>query len=733
MKRTSLYRMTALLLALTMCLSAALAEGSMTEALLSGMAEDAVRYVKLGDVDLNIYQNARAVEAYKAMPSSFDLRDYGYVPPVRSQGNWGTCWGFASIAASEISILSKLNMTCEEFEKAYGKEMNLSEKHLAWFGTSHLPLLQEGEEYIYPTLEEQAGEGIWQRDEATEGQVAHYNNGGFMTYSSGVFAAGMGPNFEAAFPYQASDGTSSTAADWSLDDMTRFNLAFELEHSAILPTPAQRDENGNYVYSSLGTAAIKDELLNGRAVTIAYHADQAIDPDARRQLICDRIKQMGFGDEDAIFLTQVNMGEVARDALTEEQMRLIIRLNLVIQGASLEEITEEDVDAYLAARAAAKEQAAAEDEDAEAVEDPSGTADADALERARQAAAELGLDYDQYLADMQRIIDASEGCYINTDNYAQYTDDQDATADHAVTIIGWDDSFAASNFLEGHQPPADGAWIVRNSWGEGYGNDGYFYLSYYDKTICAPESFEFVVSDLGKRTMQVDIMGYDYMQAVTVPSVHLDERTGIANIFELKTDSVIRYVSVLTADIDTDVNVGVYLLHEDAKSPTDGVMLDFVSTNYLYAGYHRIDLNYDFAIPAGSRISIVQQQRVHTDQGRQYVVPYTAAPNRKYMELQNLFALSEDYQTKVWTEGCIGKGESFVSLDGEWKDWNDVIAALQDASTAATYMSYDNLSMKLYAYPKDEVIALHEMGRVIDFNGASIRICEDCGYTLVEQ
>lgn len=38
-------------------------------------------------------------------------------------------------------------------------------------------------------------------------------------------------------------------------------------------------------------------------------------------------------------------------------------------------------------------------------------------------------------------------------------------ANHAVTIVGWDDSYSKENFNAEHQPPADGAWIVKNSWG----------------------------------------------------------------------------------------------------------------------------------------------------------------------------------------------------------------------------------------------------------------------------
>jgi len=68
-----------------------------------------------------------------------------------------------------------------------------------------------------------------------------------------------------------------------------------------------------------------------------------------------------------------------------------------------------------------------------------------------------------------------------------------ATPDHAITIVGWDDTINLSNFASEHQPSRNGAWIVQNSYGEALdsnnvkidmGDAGYYYISYDDINIC---------------------------------------------------------------------------------------------------------------------------------------------------------------------------------------------------------------------------------------------------------
>ena len=80
--------------------------------------------------------------------------------------------------------------------------------------------------------------------------------------------------------------------------------------------------------------------------------------------------------------------------------------------------------------------------------------------------------------------------YYDNDTYTFFLPTycvQNNVTSHEVTIVGWDDTFPKESFKRHYvdygveadvEPKEDGAWIVLNSWGEEYGDNGIFYLSY---------------------------------------------------------------------------------------------------------------------------------------------------------------------------------------------------------------------------------------------------------------
>lgn len=76
-------------------------------------------------------------------------------------------------------------------------------------------------------------------------------------------------------------------------------------------------------------------------------------------------------------------------------------------------------------------------------------------------------------------------CIIYGDQFDTNCYSEKGFADHAISIVGWDDDYSKENFKtkDGKMPENDGAYIALNSWGTEFGNNGYFYISYEDSNV----------------------------------------------------------------------------------------------------------------------------------------------------------------------------------------------------------------------------------------------------------
>lgn len=182
--------------------------------------------------------------------------------------------------------------------------------------------------------------------------------------------------------------------------------------------------------------------------------------------------------------------------------------------------------------------------------------------------------------------DTSAYCYIGTEK-----------PNHDVVIIGWDDNYPASNFntpLEG-----DGAFICQNSWGEEFGEDGVFYVSYYDTNIGTHNVVYTRVDETDNydHIYQSDLcgwvgkMGYD------------NEEIYGANVFTAEGDENVAAAAFYATGADTSYEL--YLVHDFEDENSLDNRIKVAEGSCKQAGYYTVDFKTPIQVKAGERYAIV--------------------------------------------------------------------------------------------------------------------------------
>ena len=651
------------------------------------------------DTDYSYTVEDPEIRDYPDLPRKIDLRNVdgkNYVTPVKNQGQTGNCWAYSAAACAETSILYERGIDLNECDES--QVLDFSERQFAWFVGVLL-----GENSPYPS---QTGEGSIRLASYFEMQKDNPNyevifkdlfSGGYDEYLVSMLSTRQGPVDERLVP--------------NLDDVC---MSGTVDISEVIKDPAEcesieeftdPEKSRSIPFSSKAEflEIISDGSLLGN-IPLYWNSDTSwyvgngkywtrqIDSDAAKSLdwsVDDSYRFSDYTVENIVFCQDL--------AGTDETGGYVLNENV------LNTIKHEI---------------------------------------ASGRPAMIGLYYDSgKQTDNLRFVNLIDknGEHTNDPGSAEYLcyywfyryyypDDPESVnrvggANHAVTIVGYDDDFPKEYFNDPKgNIKSNGAFIAKNSWGSAesytpYGNngDGFFYISYYDQSLKKAMTVDFKLQPAESAGEEKLSYSFEHLYDV-IPAPWYEacsyEDAASANVYHCENDQKLVSVASLCSHPNNTIRYDVYILNDGYTGPTDGVLAASKTVRENLSGYHSTELDEPLYLKKGTSFSVVvtierengtKEILFKNDGNEKYGMQHYESNKSSYVYVHGTDEGFVPYNI-YFSKAVINKGESFVYSDGEWFDWKDIVDVMHtcgvdpDSSitNSAELTDFDNFSIHAY-------------------------------------
>ncbi len=210
---------------------------------------------------------------------------------------------------------------------------------------------------------------------------------------------------------------------------------------------------------------------------------------------------------------------------------------------------------------------------------------------------------------------------------------------HEIMIIGWDDNYPRDNF--NMEVERNGAFLCQNSWGDEFGDEGVFYVSYYDVNIGNHNVVYTGIEETDNydRIYQSDLCGWVGQLGYNKDSVYG------ANVYTAQSQELLKAAGFYATGKETSYELFVVKNFENTDSLKERVKV--ASGSVTNAGYYTIPFEKDIAVEEGEKYAVVL---------------YVTTPG-------SVHPMAVEYAAGAFTAGAdLTDGEGYISAYG--KNWD---------------------------------------------------------------